>query len=327
MPLLSVLVPVYNVEKYIAACLLSVLENDLAPDQFEIIVVDDESPDNSIAIVKEMMRNKPNIRLVSQKNTGISGARNTGIRHAEGSFLLFLDSDDWLKKGCLRKLLDITVQNQLDVLEFGIEKITNDGIVTGCFSTSSSGKVYAGTEYYKSCRGVNSVFNKIYRTRFILENNLFFTEKIYVEDFEMNTRAFLAAERVSAIDDLVYQYRQSPDSITRTKDENKKRKMIEDHVFVLRKTQELSMKYTSEDDLAFLGERMSFLVVSVFYLMLKNNFSYSEMKDMRTRLKSEGLYQLGYTVHQKDKNVFRKVLLKNFSLLALLKSVPKKLIS
>jgi len=327
MPLLSIIIPVYNVEKYISTCLLSVLENDLEPIDYEIIVVDDESPDNSMTLVNELAVRFSNIRIVSQKNTGISGARNTGIRHAKGNYILFIDSDDWILKESLGKLAALCKEQDLDILEFGIEKRNNDGSVVGSFSASTSGEIYTGVEYYKKCRYVNSVFNKVYKRELLIENDLLFTEKIYVEDFELNTRAFLAANRVSAIPDLIYQYRQSPDSITRTKDVSKRKKMIEDHVVVLQKTHQLFQTEKREENRSFLEERMSFLVVSIFYLMLKNNFSYAEMKNMRTRLRENDLYRIEFPVHQKNKNVFRKLLLKSFSLLALLKNVSKNLTS
>lgn len=321
---LSIIIPVYNVEKYILMCLRSVLENNLREEDFEIIVVDDESPDGSIAIVREVTAGFPNIRIISQQNTGISGARNTGIRHAQGRFIMFIDSDDWIKPDSLLNLGRLCEDSELDILEFGIEKRYNDGSVGGTFSASTNGNVLNGTDYYKQIRYVNSVFNKIYRREFVEHHQLFFAEKIYVEDFELNTRAFLAAKRVMAIPDLVYQYRQSDNSITRTTDTGKKKKMIDDHVVVLQKTDALYREETDSEKKAFLGERMSFLVVSIFYLMLKNQYSFDEMKEMRKELTRQGIYHIDFPVHQKNKNVFRKILLKNFTLLSLLRNLSRK---
>ena len=321
---LSIIIPVYNVEKYILMCLRSVLENNLREEDFEIIVVDDESPDGSIAIVRQVTAGFPNIRIISQQNTGISGARNTGIRNAQGRFIMFIDSDDWIKPDSLLNMLCLCEDSDLDILEFGIEKRNNDGSVGGTFSASTNGNVLNGTDYYKQIRYVNSVFNKIYRREFVETHQLFFTEKIYVEDFEMNTRAFLAAKHVMAIPDIVYQYRQSDNSITRTSDAGKKKKMIDDHVVVLQKTDALYRVQTEPEKQAFLGERMSFLVVSIFYLMLKNQYTFEEMKEMRKELKHQEIYHIDFPVHQKNKNVFRKILLKNFTLLSLLRNLSRK---
>lgn len=325
-PTLSVIVPVYNVEAYIDQCLGSILENDLRPEEFEVVVVDDESPDRSLEKVAEWQRRFSNIKVISQKNTGISGARNTGLRNAEGEFILFVDSDDWLAMGSLRHLLRLADHLELDILEFGIEKVGPKGEHLGKFSNGTQGKVNTGIRYYKECRYVNSVFNKVYRRSFLLENQLFFIEKIYVEDFELNTRAFLKANRVAGIPDLAYKYRQSPNSITRSGDPEKKKKMIEDHVTVLSHTHSLFQQNHTEEARAFLGERMSFLVVSIFHLMMKMNASGSELKAMKARLEALDLYQITYPIHQRNKEYFRRVMKRNFRLLSILKRLSNRLL-
>lgn len=326
-PELSVVVPVYNVERYIKTCLESILNNGLDQSRFEIVVVDDESPDQSMREVERLAAQNPGIRMVRQKNTGISGARNAGIKQASGTFILFVDSDDWLEAGALEQMLDMARSENLDVLEFGIRKVTNDGAQKGTFSTSSQGAVYSGIAYYNRVRYVNSVFNKLYRKSLLDESKIRFIEKIYVEDFEFNTRVFLEAKRVKAIPDLWYQYRQSPNSITRTKDQDRKRKMIHDHIVVLEATSTLWKQGGSDERLSFLGERMSFLVVSVFYLMLKSKHTYSELKAMRAELEKKGIYEISYPIHQKNKDLFRKMMVKNFALLALVQKVSNNLIS
>jgi len=327
MLLLSVIVPVYNVEKYISSCLLSILENDLDPAEYEIIVVDDGSPDKSMEIVNSLTGKYSNIKIHTQKNSGISGARNSGIRLAKGKYILFVDSDDWLKENSLKNLIQLSEKYNLEILEFGIENIKNDLSVVGEFSNSTGYSILNGIDYYRQVRYVNSVFNKIYKNEFIKKAELFFIEKIYVEDFEFNTRAFLQARLVIAIPDLIYKYRQSPNSITRTKDTNRQLKMIEDHILVLKETYKLVLVQNEKSKLEFLNERISFLVVSIFFLMLKNNFSYNEMKTMKKRLQVDGLYLISTPVHQKNKDLFRRtILLKNFSLLAILNKVPKNLL-
>lgn len=325
-PKLSVIVPVYNVEAYIDQCLGSILENDLRPEEFEVVVVDDESPDRSLERVAEWQKKFPNLKVVSQKNTGISGARNTGLRNAEGEFILFVDSDDWLASGSLRHLLRLADHLELDILEFGIEKVGPKGEHLGKFSNGTQGKVSNGIRYYKECRYVNSVFNKVYRRSFLLQHQLFFIEKIYVEDFELNTRAFLKAGRVAGIPDQVYKYRQSPNSITRSADLGKKQKMIADHVTVLAHTKLLFTQTQDEAQKAFLGERMSFLVVSIFHLMMKMNAPWSELKAMKEQLEAKDLYQISYPIHQRNKEFFRKVIRRNFRLLALLKKLSNRLL-
>jgi glycosyltransferase involved in cell wall biosynthesis len=324
---LSVVIPFYNVEKYIAQCLRSVLENDMPEKEFEIVLIDDESPDGSLKIAKEFANKHQNIRIISQKNTGISGARNAGIKSAQAPYILFIDSDDWIADNTLSKIVKEAEQKQLDILEFGIEKVDNHGLVLGKTSNTSNGEVLQGLVYYSKVRYVNSVFNKLYRKAFLLENQLFFIEKIYVEDFELNTRAFMAATRVSAVETLIYQYRQSPNSITRNLDNARKNKMLEDHVTVLKLTTNLYFQSDKKSEIQFfVGERIGFLLVSIFFFMLKNGYSYKEMKDMKSRLKQENLFMLDFQIHEKNKDLFRKMLKRHFSFLAVVKPFAKSLI-
>lgn len=96
LPKVSIIVPVYKTEAYIAECLDSVLAQTY--QDFEVICVDDGSPDNSVEIIKEYSKNDPRISYVRQENAGLSAARNTGIRNAKGEYILPLDSDDMLEK-------------------------------------------------------------------------------------------------------------------------------------------------------------------------------------------------------------------------------------
>ena len=101
---LSIIIPVYNVEKYIRACFESVYRQNLKEDSFEVIVVDDGSEDDSIALIEDIIDQHSNITIVSQTNQGLSCARNIGLKNAIGRYVLFLDSDDLLVDGCLSEL-------------------------------------------------------------------------------------------------------------------------------------------------------------------------------------------------------------------------------
>lgn len=318
---ISVIVPVYNVEKYIRACLDSIRDCGVPLEELELVVVDDESPDGSMAIAAEIVTDFPHAQIVSQKNTGISGARNAGLNHASAPYILFIDSDDWIKPGKLNHLLQLAEQQNLDVLEFGIERVKNDGSILSEETASSNGEIWSGVDYYKRVRYVNSVFNKLYKRSLLEQHQIRFLEKIYVEDFEFNTRVFLLAKRVRAVPDLVYQYRQSDNSITRSQDARKQRKMLQDHIFVLRQTKQLFDQEKEAMPKAFLGERMSFLVVSAFFFMLKNGFPLPEIRQLKASLKEENLYVLNFPIHQSDKNLFRIFLKWAFPLLPFFQKV------
>ena len=104
---ISIIIPVYNVEKYIVQCINSALHQDLSENEYEILIIDDESPDHSVDLIRKKFDNIPSIKIISQKNKGLGGARNTGIKNASGEYLLFLDSDDFLLPNVLKELYEL----------------------------------------------------------------------------------------------------------------------------------------------------------------------------------------------------------------------------
>src|SRR5690606_18768318 len=126
---LSIIIPVYNVEKYIERCIRSCYDQQLEHSEYEIIVIDDESPDNSVKIVQRLMDSFSNLKMISQKNKGLGGARNTGIHNAKGRYLLFLDSDDYLLCKVLDVLMKIAMVNAVDVLVFAANGVREDGSI------------------------------------------------------------------------------------------------------------------------------------------------------------------------------------------------------
>lgn len=107
---LSIIIPMFNVAQYLRKCVLSAFNQGLSTNEFEIIMVDDESPDNSLDIAKDMSKTHDNITVISQKNKGLGGARNTGITHAKGEYLLFLDADDYLLPNTFKFLVDMALK-------------------------------------------------------------------------------------------------------------------------------------------------------------------------------------------------------------------------
>ncbi len=113
-PLVSVIIPVYNTEKYVADSIHSVINQTY--NNLEIIVVDDESPDNAYLIVEKYAASDNRVRMIRQKNMGLSGARNTGLLNCNGEYIIFLDSDDRLVVDAVEHLLSEATQNEADIV-------------------------------------------------------------------------------------------------------------------------------------------------------------------------------------------------------------------
>lgn len=211
---LSIIIPVYNVEKYIAQCLQSCVKQvGISHDDYEIIVVNDGSPDNSLAIVEEIAYSYLNIIIINQDNRGLSGARNTGMKHSRGEYIWFVDSDDYIQENCLIKIIQKLDNEKPDCLAICAANVVNDNIIRR--QSYFNSKTISGIEFLK--KGISPcVPFSIWRSSFLRKNNLSFFEGIFHEDSEFSPRAYYLAKKISLINDVCYFVNQNPNSITRT---------------------------------------------------------------------------------------------------------------
>ncbi|MBP6754988.1 MAG: glycosyltransferase family 2 protein [Bacteroidia bacterium] len=311
---ISVIIPIFNVVQYVEKAILSVYNQGIDEKYFEVILVDDGSTDESLNRITLLTQDKTNVKIISQKNKGLGGARNTGIQNAHGKYILFLDADDWYLPNTLPDLITIADDNDLDILEFAAQGIFPNGKIA-YHSKNNTLKMMDGYTYYNKVRYMHSACNKIYNRNFIYQNQLFFSEKIYIEDFEFNTRAFSTAHCVQATDLLVAQFLQSPNSITRSSNVSNRIKIVNDLLVVLQKTKQAHDEHRSnynDSSYHFFNERLAFVNLNIFYQLFKNNASFEEMSNMKKRLIQENLFYVNHTIYDIKKNWFRRVFLKNF---------------
>jgi glycosyltransferase involved in cell wall biosynthesis len=212
--LLSIIIPMYNVELYIEQCLLSCLRQDIPASDYEIIVVNDGSPDGSLAIAERVASTASNIHIVSQPNGGLSVARNTGVKHAKGDYLWFVDSDDRIREYCLRSLMEQCERDHLDMLAVATANVI-DGREVRRFSYTNM-SVVSGGEVLDRGRMQHCVPFTIYRREFFLQHHLEFYPGIFHEDSEFSPRSYYYAKRVGFTNEVVYLVTINPNSITRS---------------------------------------------------------------------------------------------------------------
>lgn len=254
---LSFVIPIYNVEQYLRKCVDSLLKQDY--DNYEIILVDDGSTDDSGAICDEYVCGVNSeevigkrVHVIHQANAGLSAARNAGIKAAKGECLMFVDSDDYIEPNVLGGLMAQVERENLDVLRYRLQyvKIVNSEEVIG-----NRGKVYK-REYevfnpYKSdpFRGndysseptdgvtfLNERMNtQCYAWQFIIRKDLLsnsesclFTEGIYFEDTDWTPRMLVRAKRVASTETVVYNYLVREGSITNAVNRSKQQKVLDD---------------------------------------------------------------------------------------------------
>ncbi len=220
---ISVIIPVYNVEKYLKECLDSVLNQSL--NNIEIICVNDGSTDTSCDILQEYCIKHENIKVINQKNMGLSIARNEGLKIATGKYVYFVDSDDVLKEGALERIWDVCEQNELDVVYFSFENFCDSDYLKEKYSkhfvgkkrTSALEQVVNGYEmldfFCKNNQYYVNVWLQVLNRQFILDNNISFYDGLIYEDNLYTFEVLMKAKRTYCIDDILYLKRIREDSI------------------------------------------------------------------------------------------------------------------
>lgn len=178
-PMFSIIIPVYKVEKYLTKCFESV-KNQTYTD-FEVILIDDGSPDNCPAICDSFVEIDSRCKVIHQLNQGLSGARNTGLKAATGRYVYFLDSDDTIESNLLENVVQMFETYEVDIVGFDAVVSSADG--THILSTGkNTGKVENGVEIAQRMIPVSTVPLYCYRRDFLRGRCLEFKEKIYYED-------------------------------------------------------------------------------------------------------------------------------------------------
>lgn len=214
MPQISVIVPVYNVEKYIHRCVDSILSQTFG--DFELILVDDGSPDNCGAICDEYAAKDSRVRVIHQKNGGLSAARNAGIDAAVGKYIMFCDSDDYVAKNWCDEMHNAIVENPLAFVVSNVARVSNYQVAPTSVMYDNEKTPFVATSYFELYKKSVSAYacNKIYNRTILQARNLRFdTSCRYAEDVEFNVQYCLHCETIVYIDREMYFYVQNEDSI------------------------------------------------------------------------------------------------------------------
>jgi glycosyltransferase involved in cell wall biosynthesis len=206
-PRISVVVPIYNVEAYLAECLASLRAQTVG--DFEALLVDDGSTDGSAAIARELAARDARFRLLSQPNAGLSAARNTGIDAASGEFLAFLDSDDLLPPNAYELLLGALDQTGSDFASGNVQRLTTWGLSQAQFLAEAFEQTRLGTHVtrFPALLRDRTAWNKLWRRSFWDAQGMRFPEGVVHEDIPIVLPAHFKARSVDVIADPVYHYR------------------------------------------------------------------------------------------------------------------------
>lgn len=206
---ISIIVPIYNVEKYLRECIDSIINQTYI--NLEIILINDGSTDTSLKICEEYAKKNNKIKLITKKNGGAGDARNVGLDYATGDYIMFVDSDDFLPNDCCEILYNAIKDTEYEFITANYAFTNYDGIPwkKPMFSEKNENTILEIDDYKKSYYLVNSsVCNKIFKKEFIDKNNLKFEVGLLAEDAVFTTLAFLKTKKTYYVKNVVYYYRQ-----------------------------------------------------------------------------------------------------------------------
>ena len=219
---ISVIIPVYNVESYLKQCLDSICNQSFK--DIEIICVNDGSTDSSLSILEEYASRDSRIDIISQPNRGLASARNTGFAKAEGKYIYFIDSDDYIELDALEKLYNNAISNYSDAVLFKFQKVDDFSNIHKRGIAFKIDDIFGDIDYnnfvftYKDVKKhvMNSAYSaclKLYKKEFIDEIDFVFPEGLNFEDVPVHVKVMLEAQRLSFVPEFLYNYRSNPDSI------------------------------------------------------------------------------------------------------------------
>lgn len=244
----SIIVPVYNVEAYLKKCVDSLIEQENFSETMEILLVDDGSTDKSGELCEELAKKDERIRVFHKSNGGLSSARNFGLEQAVGTYVLFVDSDDYIERNTCKILAEaIERNNSPDIFVFGGvedygEKKVSIRRISAKAEKRQSGKDYLLESYQSHNLNVEACIHA-YRRLFLEEHRLCFREGILHEDVEFTPRTLLLAESVVTLPDELYHYMVRENSISTQKD---KTKNIQDLFQTLKEQEQLADEQDTE---------------------------------------------------------------------------------
>lgn len=306
---LSFIIPNYNDQEYIPQCLDSIKNQQLKYEDYEIIIVNDGSTDDSVLVINEYAKNnsKLNLTLIDKENEGVSMARNTALLKATGKYIYFVDSDDYIAANTLHIVLDCLEKNELEILTFDCintssyeEKKSRNIDKINTNLTISNGVTYIANHQYH-----NAVWSYIVRKDFLDNSGLKFIKGLTLEDCIFTPKLFLKSKKMAHLNVDVYRYLQlNTNSIMRDNNLDNLYKNIDSHYEVMKNLNEIidsldSSNSTENKAIKRLENRKQTLVFFLLSKLIKTKLPISKLKETVDTFKELKSYPLNNFISEK----------------------------
>ena len=301
--ILSIVVPAYNVERELEKCIESCLKQDIPQESYEIIIVNDGATDNTLQVATDIAAKYECVSVVNQKNMGLSGARNTGLKYAKGKYVWFIDSDDYIKPNVLGNMIRQADDNNLDCLFFRLQRVFDDESFRSevddyeCVQPSvTRNTILSGREAILQGYNPSSVCAILFNVEFLQKHCLQFMLGIYHEDAEFTYRMISKTQRIMFIADAPYLYFTHAGTMTRSKNINSLIKNRVDDITVAQSYLKLAQELKDDGKLStVITRRAKSILFGLLWEMWLNRKEWSKngINDTITnKMEEECLYPL-----------------------------------
>ena len=311
---LSVIVPVYNVEKFLPRCLDSLLRQGVGHGEWEVICVNDGSPDNCAAILVEYEQKYPDIfKIITQENKGLGEARNAGMRVARGTWITFLDSDDYVIDGAYKYILQHFCEEGVDVINYNCVLAYTDGVSLYDPEARPDGELSFdgdGSEAYNNWP-LPYVWSKFYRRSFLEKYDILF-DSAFMEDEPFNFEVFCHSPRLCIVTSNIYRYEQgNSNSLLTMADKEKVKEQLSCLLYVVKKMNNYIRQGDGKIANAAIRNLNTFLK-AYYNKILKARLSKREWEECIRQLKEQPLYKVDISTESSHFGIVIAIL-KNWS--------------
>lgn len=278
---LSVIVAIYNVEAYLERCLESIVCQDLSKDEYEVLLINDGSTDRSLEIAKRFEEEYTNFIVYSKENGGLSSVRNFGIERSHGRYIMHVDGDDFLEDNVIGKVVKVAEDNDLDLCFFDSQTYP-EGRSLNNFNQFPRYHIFTGEYLLLHEMKVSSTWCAIYKNSFIKDSKITFYGRISHQDVEYNYRLYPLAKRIMFTNLLVYNYFIEGESISRTKDINKKKRNLLDNLIIVKNVKQYAENGDCSElikDLLIRKMNSTEIAFLLSFCKKDNNFGYTFAKE------------------------------------------------
>lgn len=293
---LSYIIPVYNSEIYLERCVKSCMNQGLEENEYEILLCNDGSTDNSLAIAKDFSQKYSCVKVYSQKNAGAGMARNLGLRHAQGEYVMFVDSDDYLNAIDFNYFFHIAESKNLDLLRFAFKMYDSEGHYSIChMSQFNEEQIYTGAEAVVMDYTIGSACGTLFRRKFLIDMGFHFRVDMAHEDCEFMLRLLPQVKRMMVSSACLYTYCWNEGSTDRDHSPLKVMKSHRSDVVVAKSYLETAQSLPKTNPVSpYYKKKSNSLMTSFLLSLIRNRYglSLADRKQLLEFAKGENVYPM-----------------------------------